>query len=83
MSHIKNALIPFPCEAAYNSLPGYRRPPKASGGVQGGVIMCIFIQNWYYFDSSSLGISDLGMIEACFSPTEDFVYHQAQAIKTA
>jgi len=33
--------------------------------------------------SSSLGIRDLGIIEACFSRSEGFVYHQAQAIKTA
>ncbi|MEH1919969.1 hypothetical protein [Nostoc sp.] len=28
-------IIPFFCEAAYNSPPGYRRPPDALGELQG------------------------------------------------
>jgi len=39
------SLIPFLCEAAYNSPPC--SPPDALGGLQGGIVMCIFIQNWY------------------------------------
>jgi hypothetical protein len=41
-------LIPFLCEAAYIT-PRLRRPPLARGDYRGVLIMCIFIQNWYYF----------------------------------
>ncbi|MEH2028420.1 MAG: hypothetical protein V7K67_01845 [Nostoc sp.] len=37
-------LIPFFCEAAYNSPPGYCRPPDALGGLQGGIIIPHFSQ---------------------------------------
>jgi hypothetical protein len=40
------SLIPFLCKVAYNLPPGFA-VTLSKVGLQGGLIMCIFIKNWY------------------------------------